>query len=139
MDKSITKVAVNIFVVKDKKLLLGKRKNTSGDGFWGLPGGHLEYMEHLIGGAKRELKEETGLTADLEFENIVNDPVKDDGTHYIHINFLASNVIGEPELKEPNKCYEWKWFPLNGLPKNIFVGHKRVIPAFLTRTIFTDL
>lgn len=138
MDKPRAKVATNVFVVKDKKLLLGKRKNTAGDGFWGLPGGHLEYMESLISCAKRELEEETGLTADLTFENIVNDPLKDDNTHYIHINFLAHNVIGEPQLMEPNKCYEWKFFSLNKLPENIFIGHRKIIPAFLEKIIFVD-
>jgi 8-oxo-dGTP diphosphatase len=137
MDKLRPKVAVNVFVVKDNKLLLGKRKGT-GDGFWGLPGGHLEYMETLVTGAKRELLEETGLTADLTFENIISDPMKDDNTHYIHINFLAHNVANEPKLMEPNKCYEWKWFPMNELPENIFCGHKKIIPAFLSKTIFVD-
>jgi len=35
-------IGINVFVVRDKKLLLGKRKNVYGAGTWGLPGGHLE-------------------------------------------------------------------------------------------------
>lgn len=138
MDKQRPKVSANIFVIRDNKLLLGKRKNSAGDGFWGLPGGHIEYMESLTEGAQRELKEETGLIADLIFRGVVSNPLKDDGTHYVHINFLAQNVIGEPELTEPNKCYGWEWFHLDNLPDDIFIGHKKDIPAFLNNEIFVD-
>ena len=61
-----------------------------------------------------------------------NDP------HYVHINFEAKNVIGEVELKEPDKCFEWKWFPIDDLPKDIFTGHQQVIPAFLNKIVFVD-
>lgn len=138
MDAKRPKIGVNVFVIRDNQLLLGQRKNTAGDGDWGLPGGHFEWMESLIEGAKRELFEETGLTADLTFLNLINDPLPDKDTHYVHINFLASHVIGEPKLMEPNKCYEWKFFPLDALPENIFLGHKKIIPAFLNKVHFVD-
>ncbi|MCX6755773.1 MAG: NUDIX domain-containing protein [Candidatus Nomurabacteria bacterium] len=105
-------------------------------GDWGLPGGHLEFGESAISGAKRELFEETGLVADLEFSNVVNDPMEN--VHYIHLNFLASNVVGEPTLVEPEKCYEWKFFPFDSLPSNIFIGHAKIIPAFINKIIFVD-
>lgn len=138
MEKQMPKVAVNVFVIKDGMLLLGKRKKGAGNGFWALPGGHLEFGESLIVGAKRELEEETGLTARVTFENMVNDYSAGDGTHYVHINFLAHDVSGAPEVREPEKCYEWKWFLLDVLPENIFIGHRRVIPAFLNKTSFVD-
>lgn len=138
MSEKITKVAVNVFVVRDNKLLLGKRKNVVGDGFWCIPGGHLEYGESIVAGAERELKEETGLTANLSFFSVVNDYLQEEDTHYIHFQFLAENIVGEPKLEEPDKCYEWKWFALNKLPKDIFVGHKKVIPTILDKTVFVD-
>ena len=55
-------------MVKNGKLLLGKRKNIYGAGTWGLPGGHLEFKEAMKTAASRELMEETGLKAEnLEF------------------------------------------------------------------------
>lgn len=138
MDTKRPKIGVNVLVVQDNQLLLGQRKNTAGDGDWGLPGGHFEWMESLIDGAKRELFEETGLIADLTFLNLINDPLPDKDTHYVHINFLAENVVGQPKLMEPNKCYEWKFFPLDTLPENIFLGHKKIIPAFLNKINFVD-
>jgi len=131
-------VGVNVFVVKDNKLLLGKRKNVYGAGFWGLPGGHLEHKESMKVAAERELKEETGLCAvEFEFVNLVNDTRQDE--HYLQVGFLAKNVdAGNVELREPDKCEEWKWFDLDNLPKNIFVGHIEQIKAFKEKKYFVD-
>jgi len=127
------RVGVNVFVVRDEKLLLGKRKNCYGAGTWALPGGHLEQGEALVAGAARELLEETGLTADsFEFANIVNDPSKE-GRHYLQIGFEAIGVKGDPENKEPDRCEEWHWFDLNTLPENIFPNHKKQISLFVIR------
>lgn len=139
MDKHRPKVAVNVFIIKNNRLLLGQRKNTAGDGDWGLPGGHLEFMERLEDGAKRELEEETGLKANkLSFLHMINDPRTEDNSHYLHIDFLAESVEGEPKLVEPNKCYEWKWFDFDDLPENIFLGHKKSIKAFFEKTSLVD-
>ena len=87
-------VGINIFVVKNKRLLLGERKNIYGAGAWGLPGGHLETDEAMEKAAARELEEETGLQAKtFNFINLVND--KSGGEHYLQIGFVAQGVIGE--------------------------------------------
>lgn len=135
-EKPTFPIGVNIFVIRNEKLLLGKRRNTAGDGDWGLPGGHLEKNERMEDGAKRELEEETGLRASLKFVNLTNGRGID--PQYFHIGFLAENIGGEPELKEPNKCYGWEWFDINHLPENLFIGHKKLIEAFLKHEIFAD-
>jgi len=66
MDKK-PKVGVGIIVIKDNKVLLGKRKNSHGEGSWCFPGGHLEFNESLENCAKREVLEETG----IEIKNII--------------------------------------------------------------------
>jgi 8-oxo-dGTP diphosphatase len=137
MEKNYTKIGVNVFIIKDNKLLFGKRIGKIGYGTWCLPGGHLEYGESLIGGAKRELEEETSIKADnLDLVCIVNDPLET--THYIHISFLAKSWCGEPKVTEPDKFAEWKWFNLNDLPENIFIGHQKIIPAFINNIKFID-
>src|SRR3989344_1542228 len=136
MDKEVPRVAVNIFVIRDGKILLGKRRGKLGGGYWGLPGGKLEFYESLVDCAKKELREETGLTCDkMTFLHLINDPCPTtDESHWIHIEFLAENAIGEPELKEPEKCSGWEWFDLSNLPKDIFLGHRKSIPTFLGKT-----
>lgn len=117
MDGLYTKVAVEIIVTKDKKILLGKRLVKVGYGEWALPAGHLEYGEHIEAAARRELVEETGLKADLKLVNITNDP-RAIGLYqqYIHFVFKALNVQGEPTNTEPDKCDGWEWFSLDDLP-----------------------
>lgn len=39
------KVGVCVFIIKDDKILLGKRKNSHGGLTWAPPGGHLEFGE----------------------------------------------------------------------------------------------
>lgn len=133
--EKLIKIGVNTFLIKDNRILLGKRLSKAGFGTWGLPGGHPEPGEQLIEGAKRELYEETGIKAiKLEFLQLINNPEQDE--HYIQINFMAKEWFGEPEVKEPDKCERWEWFDLENLPKEIFYGHKAFIPAYKQKVGF---
>lgn len=130
-------IGVNVLVVRDGKLLLGKRKNISGDGTWGLPGGHLEVEEGMRTAAERELMEETGLRAEsFDFSNIVRD--MDTSHRYIQIGFVAQGVSGEVSLNEPDRCAEWRWFPLGELPKDQFPPHIKQINNFLNKSLIAD-
>jgi 8-oxo-dGTP diphosphatase len=133
-------IGVNIFVVRNDKLLLGKRKNTYGAGTWGLPGGHLEFGERLEAAAARELKEETGIkTEKFIFVNLINDlhDLRGEQKHYLQVGFLAKDIgDAEPILNEPDKTEEWKWFGLADLPKDIFPSHIEQIEAFQKKKYF---
>lgn len=129
------KIGVNAILIQDSKVLLGKRLSSAGSGTWGVPGGHLEPGEHLVDAVKRELLEETGLVAtELTFLQLINDPRQ--GEHYLQINFLVKSWSGKLELKEPDKCSEWKWFDLKNLPEDIFFGHKEFLPAYFKNINF---
>lgn len=131
-------VGVNVFVIRDGKLLLGKRIGTYHNNSWGLPGGHLEHLESMDACGKRELLEETGMTAgELKFVVCDND-VRQDNYHYVHFGFLAEDVSGEPQLMEPDRCTGWDWFPLDALPSPIFIGHERIIESFLKGQVFAE-
>jgi 8-oxo-dGTP diphosphatase len=136
-------IGVNVLVIRDGRILLGKRLKKAGYGTWGLVGGHLEFGESFSQGAARELLEETGLVATkLEFVGLLNTgPSSAPGSndHYIQVNFVASEWAGEPENKEPDICEQLEWFFLDALPENIFPPHKDFIPAYLEKCVLTDL
>ena len=132
-------VVINVLVVRNNTILLGKRKNVIGDGTWGIPGGHLESGEHIINAGRRELTEESGLTAGrLEFVSLLNMPYVRERGHYLQIGLLAHDVTGEPQVREPGRCSTWQWFNLDRLPENIFAGHGNLITAWRDRTYFRD-
>ena len=122
----------NTVITKGKQVLLGKRKGDYGAGTWGLPGGHLEYGEDLIDGARRELMEEVGIeNPKLEFLSVVEGS-RDKG-HYIQINFILENFTGEIKHMEPELCEEWKFFDLDNLPEDLFPPHKNILEAYENR------
>jgi len=130
-------VGINVFVVKNKQLLLGKRKNVYGTGTWSLLGGHLEVKEAMKDAARRELKEETGLKAEsFDFVNIVNDRSRNE--HYLQVGFVAHGISGNPVVKEPERCEEWRWFDFDELPKDIFPAHSKQIEIFFKDLRFSD-
>jgi len=116
------KVGVGVIITKDNKILLGKRKNSHGDGTWCFPGGHLEFGESLEDCSIRETAEETGIKIkNIHFSTITNDIFKNEDKHYITIFMLADYDSGEVNLMEPEKCEKWAWFDWNKLPEPLFL------------------
>jgi 8-oxo-dGTP diphosphatase len=56
----------SIAVLSQNKVLLVRRKRAPSAGLWSLPGGKIENGENPREAALRELKEETGIEADVE-------------------------------------------------------------------------
>ncbi|MBL3567965.1 ADP-ribose pyrophosphatase [Rhodovulum sulfidophilum] len=57
-------VAVLAVVIRAGQVLLVRRANPPDAGFWGFPGGKVEFAEPLLAAAARELFEETGIRAE---------------------------------------------------------------------------
>ena len=116
------KVGVGVYIEKEGKILLGKRKNAHGEGNWCPPGGHLEFGEEVEECAKREVLEEAGIEiSDLKIKTITNDVYKEENKHYITIHVFANYKSGEIKILEPDKCEEWEWFSWDEFPKNLFL------------------
>src|SRR5262245_53576728 len=56
----------SIAVLSQNKVLLVRRKRAPSAGLWSLPGGKIEDGESPREAARRELREETGIEADVE-------------------------------------------------------------------------
>jgi 8-oxo-dGTP diphosphatase len=122
MNEQRPKVGVGVIVIKDGKVLLGKRKGAHGEGSWAFPGGHLEFGESIEDCAKREVMEEVGITIkQIEKFTFTNDIFAEENKHYITCYVRAMYDSGEVQIMEPHKCEGWDWFEWNKFPENIFV------------------
>jgi len=92
------KVGVGVMVLKNGKVLIGKRKGAHGAGEWAWPGGHLEYMESFEDCARREVMEETGIEIhNIRFLRLMN--LKEYAPkHYVDIGLVAEWLSGEPKV-----------------------------------------
>ncbi|MFH6769551.1 NUDIX hydrolase [Gaetbulibacter aquiaggeris] len=122
MMENSPKVGIGVMVIKDSKILLGKRKNAHGEGTWSYPGGHLEFGESWEACSKREVMEETGIQIkNLHFGMVTNDVFKKEQKHYITIFIVAEFAAGDLKLMEPHKCEKWDWFEWGQFPEPLFL------------------
>lgn len=135
-------VGVGVILLKDNKVLLGKRNDDPakadselhGEGTWTLPGGGLEFKENLEDCAVREVFEETGIKVNndrIKMVSVTNDVVED--AHFVTIFFLVEEYEGEPKVMEPDEIIEWKWFDLNNLPHPMFFPSEKGLKNFINK------
>lgn len=137
---SITKIGCEVFIRKGNAILLGKRgKAAYGTGTWALPGGHLELHERLVDAICREIKEELDgdvQPTDLRLISIVDDINPEIDNHYVHVSFELRDPAFEPKLMEPDSCDEWRYFPVDDLPKNFFKPHNAIVSNYLQQQLY---
>jgi 8-oxo-dGTP diphosphatase len=115
------RVGVGVLVVRAGHVLLGERLGAHGAGTWSAPGGHLEYGETPIECGRRELLEETGLEAgNIALGPYTSDLFQAEGLHYVTLFVVATEVGGDPYVREPAKCTRWAWFRWSSLPTPLF-------------------
>ena len=121
-------VGVGVCIVKDGKVLYGKRKNAHGDGDWCFPGGHIELGESWEECAARETREEAGIEIkNIRFAAVTNDIFPKDGRHYVTVFMIADYASGETQIMEPEQCDEWGWFAWNSPPDPLFIPNQNLI------------
>ncbi|MDD5567508.1 MAG: NUDIX domain-containing protein [Patescibacteria group bacterium] len=133
------KVAIKVMILKEGKVLLGKRRKSFARGEYEFPGGHFEYMESFEECARRETHEE----CDMEIKNIrfqfLANVKKYAPRHYVHIGLIADWKNGDPKLLEPDECESWEWCDLNNLPSPLFGPCKLAIDSYLTKNNYYTL
>ena len=115
----------------DGQVLFGCRHNTGfEDGSWHVPAGHLEAGESVVQALIREAKEEAGVTIaseDVEFAHIMHNSSSGGRAAFF---FAVRQWDGELENREPEKCSELAWFPLDALPDRM-IGYCRVALGYI--------
>ena len=138
-------LGVGILILKDNKVLLGKRHEDKekassllhGQGTWTMPGGKLDFQESFEQGAIRETLEESGIKiTKLKVICINNDKVPD--AHFVTIGLLAEEYEGEPQVLEPDKITEWHFFPLNALPEPLYLPSKKILNNYKQKKFYIE-
>lgn len=138
-------VGIGVTVLKDNKVLLGKRHDDpekassllEGAGTWTMPGGKLDFGESFEECARRETMEETGIKLNkIKVICINNDVVED--AHFITIGLFSDDFEGEPKTMEPETITKWEWFELDKLPSPMYFPSEKVIQNYLKKTFYLD-
>ena len=124
-ERYLSRIGVDILLERKNEasgrceILLLKRQGTEYyDGYYDLPGGHLEANEDIFDGMIREAKEEIGISIkreDMEILHIYHRYKRG----MLKFVFKADKYEGTPINNEPDKCEKIEWIDFENLPENI--------------------
>ena len=128
-------VDIAIFTIRgdELKVLLIKRALEPFVGRWALPGGFVGIDESLIDAAKRELAEETGVSAAyLEQLYTFGAPDRDPRERVISVTYFALMPSDALEIKAASDAEGVGWFSIDELPDLAF-DHSDILGMALER------
>lgn len=126
--KKYPRVGIGVLILDGNNLLLAKRRGSHGAGMWQSGGGHLEFGEEFEACVKREIAEEVGITvSNIALHTVTNNFFPKEDKHYVTIFMTCHYTSGNPQVLEPDKCSEWKWFPLDKMPENLFFPYDKIL------------
>lgn len=133
MGRKFQLCGASVIIYKDEQVLLQQRTDNK---CWGYHGGAVEMGEKVEAAAKRELYEETGLTArSITLYGVFSGPeqyhVYPDGNeaYIIDIVYLCNDFEGEL-IKQENEVLELAWFDMDNLPENLSPPIKSALLQF---------
>jgi len=132
MIENIPRCGIGVMIVKNNKVLLGRRKGSHGSGEFAFPGGHMEYMESFKDCALRELSEECGKdfkVKNIQFVTLAN-VMAYNPKHYVLIGLSAEWESGEPKVMEEEKCEGWDWYDFNNFPQPLFQPTEIILKCY---------
>lgn len=115
-------IGVGTLMIRDKTLLLIKRKYNPDAQYWSIPGGHLDLGEKVENAAVREAYEETGFKTKISKLAGIIDKIMYDNEgkieyHYVLLNFFVEQIEGDPNQppKPDSDALEAKFVPFEEL------------------------
>lgn len=139
------KVGVFLFLVQNNNILLLRRYKTGiDDGNYVVPMGGINGNETLTAAIMREAYEETNIIVHPEDLNVCHimhrfHPMPDNlSFEQIDIFFYAEKYSGIIKNREPHKCDELRFYPINDLPKNTVPFVRAAIETITIKQLFSE-
>jgi len=142
-EKKKVSVGFGVMLLKDGKILLGKRhedpekasSQLNGAGTWTMPGGKLHFGETFEEGAKREVMEETSIILKKAVVICVNQDIIETA-HFVTIGLFSEEFEGEAKVTEPDEITEWRWFSLDKLPTSLYFPSAKVLENYRQKKFY---
>ncbi|SKC79549.1 NUDIX hydrolase [Krasilnikoviella flava] len=125
--------AAYVYLRREGQVLLQLRQGTGFmDGHWAAAAaGHVEPGESVVGAAVREAREELGVVIDpadlvpvtTMHRGLPGGPALEQRVDFF---FTATRWSRSPEIREPGKVADLRWFPFVALPEPV-VPHELVV------------
>ena len=109
-------VAKVILINSQNEIAMAKVKRGFFSGHWTLPGGFVDYAEHPVEGAVREVKEELGVSVEIDEKDIVQIAERiftSEGIQFLSFTYkchIEEDVQFNPKADE---IEEARWFSIN--------------------------
>lgn len=110
-EEKVTAIVGQKIIIQNEKgeiLLLKRSKKSTRAGGWDFAGGGLGKGENPLEGAKREVKEETGLDIETIKPIDITSFINDENDFVIIIAYLASTQLNEVVLSWEHDDYKWE-------------------------------
>ncbi|WP_425342789.1 NUDIX domain-containing protein [Methanobacterium petrolearium] len=122
-----------VITAEDGKIIFIRRKNPPYQGSWAFPGGFVEYGETVEEAVLREVKEETGISIEIQdLLGVYSDPERDPRGHMITVCFLATKTEGD--LKADTDAEEVSSFtPHEALEMDLAFDHHEILKDALEK------
>lgn len=131
-DRPSVTTDILVFTLRDNRLqvLLIQRGAWPFEGQWALPGGFVKMDESLDEAARRELREETGVS-DVFVEQLraFGQPGRDPRTRVITVAYTALVPSDRLVLRADTDAADARWFPLDALPHPLAFDHAVILEA----------
>ena len=122
---------LHLFLIRGSEVLLLRRYRTGyEDGNYSVPAGHLDGGEEYRMAMLREAREELGINIALSDLIPIGVMHRRASEERIDFFFSAKSWTAEIVNREPHKCDELRWCPLDALPANTVPYVRRALENF---------
>lgn len=132
-----------LVLIKDNRVLLLERANTGyEDGNYSMIAGHVESGETFTQCIVREAREEAGIELQPQDLQVVHVMHRNSGTaennERVDVFFTARRWGGQIINREPEKCGEMSWFPLDELPPNVIPYIRQALDSIANGVFYSE-